>query len=211
MTAVATMGVWYVSYGSNLDPDRLRTYLAGGRPDGGHHTYAGARNTDPPTERRPCLIPHKLYFAGESRTWGGGIAFLDHELVEPAPTFGHAYRLTIDQFEDVAAQETGRPTAPIDIDHVCAAGSVTLGNGRYDRIVWLGDVEGIPQLTFTSPAPASVTPTAPPRARYLRRIMVGLRTVHGLTANQIADYLLARDGIGDHWPHEDLISLAQSS
>ena len=120
--------VWYVSYGSNLDPDRLGTYLSGGTPAGGHFTYRGARNATPPRARRPCRIPHRLYFAGESRTWGGGVAFLDHDHVAPAPTFGHAYLVTVEQFEDVAAQETGREHAEVEIDEVRSEGARHAGN-----------------------------------------------------------------------------------
>ena len=79
-----------------------------------------------------------------TRTWGGGIAFLDHEHISPAPTLGHAYLVTAEQFEDVAAQETGREHAEVQVAEVRAAGSVTLGTGRYDHIVWLGDVDGFP-------------------------------------------------------------------
>ena len=49
--------VWYVSYGSNLDPDRLGTYLSGGTPTGGHFTYQGARNATPPQARRAAASP----------------------------------------------------------------------------------------------------------------------------------------------------------
>ncbi len=159
----ATSMVWYVSYGSNLDPNRLGTYLAGGTPEGGHYTYRGARDASPPQAQRPCRVPHHLYFAGESRTWGGGVAFLDHEHVAPAPTLGHAYLVTAGQFEDVAAQETGRAHAEVEVAEVRASGSVTLGTGRYDRVVWLGDEDGIPQLTFTSPEPSSAAEPAAPR------------------------------------------------
>ena len=146
--------VWYVSYGSNLDPlAGWGTYLGGGTPDGGHFTYRGARDPSPPRARRPCRVPHDLYFAGESRTWGGGIAFLDHEHVSPAPTLGHAYLVTAEQFEDVAAQETGREHAEVEVAEVRAAGSVTLGMGAATTVVWLGDVDDVPQLTFTSPNP----------------------------------------------------------
>ena len=199
-----------MSYGSNLDPDRLDTYLNGGTPTGGHFTYEGARDPAPPRARRPVRIPHRLYFAGESRTWGGGIAFLDHDHVAPAPTFGHAYLVTVGQFEDVAAQETGRSHAAVDIDELRAEGSVTLGSGRYDRVVWLGDSDGVPQLTFTAPEPSSAIAPAAPKPRYLHRIMVGLENSHGLTATAAASYLRTAPGVADHWSFETLVALASS-
>jgi hypothetical protein len=200
--------VWYVSYGSNLDPDRLGTYLGGGTPDGGHFTYRGARDASPPRARRPCRVPHDLYFAGESRTWGGGIAFLDHEHVSPAPTLGHAYLVTAEQFEDVAAQETGREHAEVEVAEVRSAGSVTLGPGRYDRVVWLGDVDDVPQLTFTSPEPSSAAEAAAPRPRYLHRILVGLEAAHGMTPAESAAYLRRSPGVAGHWSMQALITLA---
>ena len=200
--------VWYVSYGSNLDPNRLGTYLAGGTPEGGHHTYRGARDSSPPRAQRPCRVPHRLYFAGESRTWGGGIAFLDHERIAPAPTLGHAYLVTAEQFEDVAAQETGREHAEVEVDVVRDTGSVTLGSGRYDRVLWLGDVDGVAQLTFTSPEPSSATAPAAPKPRYLHRILVGLAAAHGMTPAESAAYLRRSRGVAEHWSAEALITLA---
>ncbi len=122
------------------------------------------RDASPPQAQRPCRVPHDLDFVGELRTWGGGVAFLDHEHVAPAPTLGHAYLVTAGQFEDVAAQETGRAHAEVEVAEVRACGSVTLGTGRYDRVVWLGDEDGIPQLTFTSPEPSSAAEPAAPRS-----------------------------------------------
>ena len=199
-----------MSYGSNLDPDRLGTYLNGGTPRGGNFTYEGARDPAPPQARRPVRIPHRLYFAGESRTWGGGVAFLDHDHVAPAPTFGHAYLVTAGQFEDVAAQETGREHAAVDIGAVRAEGSVTLGTGRYDRVVWLGDSDGVPQLTFTSPEPSSAIAPAAPMPRYLHRIMVGLETAHGMTAVAAATYQRASPGVTEHWSLVALVTLASN-
>lgn len=200
--------VWYVSYGSNLDPTRLATYLAGGRPEGGRHTYLGARNAAAPSARRPCRIPHALYFAGESRTWGGGVAFLDHQRLDPAPTLGHAHLLTAEQFDDVAAQETGRDTLPVDLAEVRERGAVSLGAGRYDRIVWLGDHEGVAQLTFTSPEPAATVEPTAPRAAYLRRLVDGLRVAHGLHPDEAATYLVGHPGIAEHWTVDDVAALA---
>lgn len=69
--------VWYAAYGSNLDRDRFLTYLGGGRPPGATRTYPGARDRRPPANDRPLLLPGALFFAWESPTWGGGIAFYD--------------------------------------------------------------------------------------------------------------------------------------
>ena len=102
--------LWYVSYGSNMSRRRLGCYIAGGTPPGSMRTYAGARDRTLPTADHAVTLPGSLYFAGESRTWGGGVAFYDHD--SPGETAGRAYLLTIGQFVDVANQEMHRPADP---------------------------------------------------------------------------------------------------
>src|SRR5699024_2242991 len=67
--------IWYVSYGSNMSSERLRCYIEGGRPPGGNVDHVGARDRTPPIDTAGVILPGRLYFAGESRTWGGGMAF----------------------------------------------------------------------------------------------------------------------------------------
>jgi hypothetical protein len=69
--------LWYAAYGSNLARDRFENYLSGGRPVGATRHYPGARDSSPPIDDRPLLLPGRLFFAWESPTWGGGIAFYD--------------------------------------------------------------------------------------------------------------------------------------
>ena len=55
-----------------------------------------------------------------------------------------------------------------------------VGPGRYDRLVCVGTLEGLPILTFTAPATLeSVLPEAPSLA-YLAHIITGLRETFGL-------------------------------
>ena len=81
--------LWYVSYGSNMSRRRLGCYIAGGTPPGSTRTYAGARDRTLPTADHAVSLPGSLYFAGESQTWGGGVAFYDHD--SPGETAGRAY------------------------------------------------------------------------------------------------------------------------
>ena len=118
--------------------------------------------------------------------------------------------MTVEQFEDVAAEETGREHAEVEVDEVRSEGAVTLGTGRYDRVVWLGDRGGVPQLTFTSPEPSSAAAPAAPNPRYLHRIIVGLGTAHGMTAVEAATYLGASPGVAEHWSTAALITLASN-
>ena len=122
--------VWYASFGSNILSERFACYLEGGRIEGMVRDMPGSRDPSPPTEwRRWDDLPHRLFFAHSSPTWdGGGVAFVDFgedlrvagtpapaetERVAPAtraPALGVSYRLyrvTLEQFNDVLAQENG--------------------------------------------------------------------------------------------------------
>ena len=104
--------LWYVSYGSNMSAARFACYLEGGRPVGGSHTNPGAHDPTPPGRDVPVDLPGTVYFAGDSRQWGGGVAFYDHET--PGPSAARAYLVTASQFADIAAQEMHRLPDPGD-------------------------------------------------------------------------------------------------
>ena len=88
--------LWYAAYGSNLARDRFEAYLFGGRPPGATRHYPGARDPRPPRDDRPLLVPGRLFFAGDSPTWGGGIAFYDADA--RGTVYARAYRITTEQF-----------------------------------------------------------------------------------------------------------------
>ncbi|MEV5573660.1 histone deacetylase [Spirillospora sp. NPDC052269] len=185
--------LWYAAYGSNLHRDRFLRYLEGGRPQGGARTYTGARDPRPPAADRPVLLPGGIYFAMESPVWGGGMAFYDPTLDGVAPA--RAYLLTAGQFCDVLAQEMRRETgADIDLTPAITTGRQTLGDGRYDTILNVGDVAGHPMLTFTSPHGAAEADLNPPSAAYLTVLTSGLRESHGWPPDQITTYLATRPG-----------------
>ena len=97
--------VWYVSYGSNMSAGRLaRTSRAARRKAAIATTLVP--NSSLPRRSVPVDLPGALYFAGDSRQWGGGVAFYDHDAREPwqAPTAARAYLVTAQQFADVAAR-----------------------------------------------------------------------------------------------------------
>jgi hypothetical protein len=125
--------VWYASFGSNILSERFACYLEGGRIEGMIRDMPGSRDPSPPTEwRRWDDLPHRLFFAHSSPTWdGGGVAFVDfgedlavagdapetpsRDISSVAPeahrsALGVSYRLyrvTLEQFNDVLAQENG--------------------------------------------------------------------------------------------------------
>lgn len=85
MAGMSQTYVWYVSYGSNMARDRLACYLQGGRPPGAMVTYPGARDATLPRAEAGIELPGTIYFASESKVWGGGMAFYDHFVPGPTP------------------------------------------------------------------------------------------------------------------------------
>ncbi|MCF8588332.1 histone deacetylase [Gordonia liuliyuniae] len=188
--------LWYVSYGSNLCADRLSCYLQGGRPDGGLRTYPGARDTTPPLDARPTTLPGRIFFAGESRTWRGGMAFYDHQT--PGPTPAGAYLISIEQFADVAAQESDRePVVDGPLEAALRNGEILrrhgdahiVDDGLYSRLVRVGTIDGRSALTFTSPRGIGDVPHTGPSEPYLAMISRGLRETHGWDDHTVAHYL----------------------
>ncbi|MDG4830896.1 histone deacetylase [Solwaraspora sp. WMMD1047] len=203
--------VWYAAYGSNMDDARFACYLSGGRPSGASRHYPGCRDVSPPRRSRPLTLPGGIYFALESRTWTGGMAFYDPLL--PGEAAARGYLVTAAQFADIAAQEMYRqPGAPLDlVATAVAVGRASTGPGRYETIVCGGWSDGHPVLTFTAPWRAGEVDPAPPAPAYLATIASGLRLGHGWDAGRIADYLAGRPGIAGRWRRADLLALAEVS
>lgn len=181
--AVAADTVWYVAYGSNLCRSRLQRYLD--RLPGGT-----------PLDDRAATVPHRLFFAHDARTWGGGgSAFLD-----PAPsahaTRARAWRLTRAQFLGVLAQENGRDD--LDLDHEAAdrlfglhpGDTAVAAPGRYGLVLGCDSPDHRPALTFTTAARPLPHENAPSE-RYVATIVDGLVDAHGLTEAEARAYLSA--------------------
>jgi hypothetical protein len=184
--------VWYVSYGSNMCRDRLRCYIEGGQPRGGALEYVGARDDTLPADDMAVELPGSLYFAGESPTWGGGVAFYDHDV--PGPTPARAYRITVEQFADVAAQEMHRlPEAGDPLEEVIIGGLETgrheAGPGHYETLIEVGRHHGLPMLTFTSPHGLDAVPHTRPAPAYLAMLRRGLSEGRGWGDDEIDAYL----------------------
>jgi hypothetical protein len=199
---VVRVQVWYASYGSNLSRERFLTYLRGGRPPGATRTYPGARNQAAPADDCPLTLPGQVFFGWHSPTWGGGIAFYDAD--SAGATLARAYLLTDQQFADVAAQEMHRePGSDLDLTHVLRDTRHDTGPGRYESLHLVGELDGHPVLTFTTPEP-DVLQRNSPTAAYLTTIAAGLRESHGLDVEAIVDYLLECPGVAPAWDPDAL-------
>jgi hypothetical protein len=65
-------------------------------------------------------------------------------------------------------------------------------------------IDELPVVTFTASTPPDLNP---PVETYLSTMARGLAEAHGWGFAEIADYLLARPGVGDAWAEASLRSL----
>jgi hypothetical protein len=183
--------------------ERLRCYLQGGRPVGGARAYPGAREGRMPRRSEAVELPGAVYFATESAVWTGGRAFYDPEA--EGVVRGRAHLVTVGQFADIVAQEMyGAPGQDIDLGAVLAAGTARLGPGRYETLVYAGDLEGVPVLTFTAPWRMADVEWTKPSAAYLRVLGGGLLEAGAWDIGRIAAYLAGRPGAAGRWTAEEI-------
>lgn len=195
--------VWYTAYGSNMHAARLHYYIAGGQPPGAARTYPGCRNPRQPERTEPTMLPGGIYFALESPTWTGGMAFYDPCL--PGSAAARAYLVTASQFADIAAQEMYRnPGIDLDLDEAFTTGEQRLGPGRYETLVCVGTLHGYALLTFTAPWRAGDVTWNPPSAPYLGMLASGLHEAHGWSTDKIASYLGNLPGVRGTWSLDDV-------
>jgi hypothetical protein len=202
--------VWYVAYGSNLSADRFCYYLRGGRPPGAALTCPGARDRTLPHEDKAVWIPGIVYFATESRVWGGGRAFHDPDI--PGTVAARAYLITEQQFSDVAAQEMYRePGSDLDLAEIATVGRIQVGEGRYETLVYAGHDEQAPMVTFTAPWGIHDVPPLTPSATYLRMRGQGLCEAHKWDQQEAAEYLARLPGARDGWTAGEIAALLARS
>ncbi|MGZ5403300.1 MAG: hypothetical protein ACXWDL_01500 [Nocardioides sp.] len=148
----------------------------------------------PALDVRPFAMPGRLVFAWRSPTWGGSIAF--HDPGGDGVVLSTAYLLPPATFSDVVEQEMRRePVVDHDLAEVVSSGRQVLGPGRYETLHLTGELDDRPVVTFSAEDPSRLEPGRPAPA-YLATMARGLRSMHGLTEDEVVDYLLAAVGIG---------------
>lgn len=142
--------VFYLSYGSNMCWDRFMCYIAGGTIEGNNRIYLGSHDKSTPTEDVGVGFNGEVFFAGHSKQWEGGVFFADFNV--NALSLGRAFMVTASQFEDVAAQECGLEAGSLKVDfcRLLKYGNIK-NEGMYGNIVYLGVLENIPVVSFTTP------------------------------------------------------------
>lgn len=210
-TAADRASLWYVAYGSNMAAARLGCYLAGGTPPGGRRSYPGCRDTRAPRRSVPVLLPGGIYFALESLAWTGGLALYDPLLTGVAPA--RAYLITAAQFADLLTQEMYREQRPdvAVLDEAIRRGRARLGPGRYETLVYVGQRDGHPMLTFTAPWRAGDVAFNAPAPAYLAMLAGGLHEAHDWSAARITAYLGGRPGVRDRWRRADLAAVVRDA
>ncbi|WP_280382344.1 histone deacetylase [Nocardia wallacei] len=216
MASDGSSQVWYAAYGSNLFERRFDYYRAGGNPPGTSRTYPGFRDSTPPRASRPLTLPGTIYFSWESPVWTGGIAFYAQRPAGgwPAGAAARGYLLTVEQFDDLLAQEMYRvpgATADLELDEVVRNGKVRLGEGRYETLLHVADLDGVPVLTFTSPWEPGTVELNKPTPRYLGMLAAGLRESHGWTSARILSYLAELPGVQGFWSIDKLTDVVSGS
>lgn len=201
--------VWYAAYGSNLFEKRFTYYRAGGNPPGTPRIYPGFTDPTPPARSGPLTLPGCIYFSGDSPVWTGGVAFYAHRPPAGWPTgvAARGYLLTVGQFRDLMAQEMhrGRGEVPdFEPAEVVRRGFLPLGEGQYETVWHVDDLDGYPVLTFSSPWDPGTVPLDKPSARYLGMLAAGLAESHGWDSARIVRYLSERPGVQGNWDIEEL-------
>jgi hypothetical protein len=202
--------VWYASYGSNLSSKRFQAYIKGGKPEGSSTTQEGCRNKTLPEKDIPIRFEGRMHFAGESTRWGGGgVAMMDNDHAGHA--LGRAYLITMEQFDDVVAQENGKlpGSLVVNTDEALVNGLTDIGSNLYGRLVHIGDYGNAPVFTFTGNFSAKEAleeskdkrgygrKTNTPSSNYLRMISQGLKETFDMDQNQQVDYLRGMLGAED--------------
>ena len=203
--------VWCVSYGSNLNRARFITYIEGGSIPGNNVVHEGCAYPTPPVTDVPLQLPQSLYFAGWSdRAWGGtAAAFITLDAQAP-PALARAYLITPRQFQEVVRQENANIARADDVrlnmEGARKHGHVRmLSHGYYSELVYCGQRDGYPMLSFT--ASENRTDFHPPSPPYLRMISRGLLESHGLNTDDAVQYLKDRPGVLGNWSASQLVEM----
>jgi hypothetical protein len=172
-------------------------YIKGGKPAGATKTYKGCDDKTPPLAQKAMKIQHELYFAKSASVWsGGGVCFIHPDKSEKEETLGKMYLITRQQFLDVVQQENSAEDS-IEIDFQKARHEKSLlvsENSWYGKLLFLGEKEDAPILTFTNENFLAKEINAP-NHHYLATIMKGLIETHLLNQLQLESYFLAKKGI----------------
>jgi len=158
--------VWYACYGSNLLEERFLCYIKGGTCHHNGKPYKGCTDQTLPRKSATVIVKGRLYFARNSRTWGGGgVAFYDPAGNEDVHM--RLYLIQRDQLCEIQAQE---------------------GKDWYNDEIAITDPSGLGReiRTLTS---STLYAQTEPQDEYLRVIREGLTECFGMSETEANRYL----------------------
>lgn len=205
--------VWYACYGSNIREERFLCYINGGTPSGALRNFTGCSDKSQPRKSRTIRIDHEMYFAKKSPTWnGGGICFLKPKKDISANTLGRTYLINSGQFIDLVKQELKfEGDLVIDFEELVKNGNYNcMSDGRYGLLLYLGEIDGAPVVTFTSEIFLEGEINQPDQ-EYLLTIIRGLRDIYDIKDPEILDYLRAKKGIKGWDIENELVEILKRS
>lgn len=198
--------VWYACYGSNLFKDRFLCYIKGGKPANSTRIEIGCRDKTEPIATDKITIDLPLYFAMRIPHWNfGGGCFLGHLSDENNKTLGRKYLITKEQFVDVVRQENSNNDINIDFEKVIKNGNLIITDSKYGNLFYLGEFQGNPIFTFTTPHNFGVLEVNKPDILYLKTILNGLREIYDFSLEYFVEYFLTKPGAKENYSKEELI------
>lgn len=190
--------VWYACYGSNISTDRFLCYINGGTAIGALTSEEGCKDNAMPIKIKNISIKKQQYFAKSAMRWQSqGVAFLGPDSEDV--TLGRMYLITKEQFEDVVKQENGISVYDelfIDMDGIKSLGEMEVFKGWYGNIVYLGDSEGYPIVTFTGSYTEYTKEMNAPSEAYIKMIASGIKENYDIQLEELIDYFLRKPGVG---------------
>lgn len=187
--------IWYACYGSSLSYDRFLCYLEGSKAAGASRKNKAARNSQEPVDERAYFIPHALYIAQKSLMWDrGGVAFLKPTSDPKVQTWGRLYLICREQCEDIFRQDNAQADAVLDWDCILnqQPSATTIGEGWYNTVLHIGELEGKPIITFTS---SQIHNVNSPSESYMQMFIDGLHDCYGIGKEGVKSYLKNIPGI----------------
>jgi succinyl-diaminopimelate desuccinylase len=204
--------VWYAAYAAGLSRDNFMHYIAGGKPENATHTFTGCRDNTEPKKDLFISLPHELYFSGKSKTWDSSLATLDVNQTANARTIARAYLITVEQLEDLAAQENWHkdplrlPLAKaMQQGHATIEGAAGTEYGAYSELLYCGVRDGHPIFTLTSMR--ARLPYRAPSEAYTRNLCKGLAENTQMNLEAVVDYVSSRPGIAGHYKKQAVAKL----
>ncbi len=205
--------VYYACYGSNINQERFDLYLKGGDHPLGSAHYQGCSNQQPITEILYQEFEGELEFKGSSSTWNGGaVAFFNLE--GKSKVHCKLYKLCLSQFIDIWLQENTLNPQEFGPELIEEKFIKVLANKEifqleflldstskfayYGKLLKLGDNNGIPIFSFTSPNLAKLVENKPDIS-YLQTIFKGLMGNENLSREEALAYLHEKA-----YPHQSI-------